>query len=164
MLSRFFQRPTSPLDFPQGLRDMLVGYLHMNPEISLRLTCRSYTNCIPAMTTSMDRVIDSPDLTFERICMNERDPTFRPTKRLVCSGCKRLHGKLAFPKEELLKKGKERNCVGRLGHFYFFPEGSFSFQGLLDLTGEALSVNSIWMAGDRLPKIRKVEYIAQSPR
>ena len=158
MLAKHLQRPTSLLDFPQEVRDMLFDYLPLNSEISLRLSCRSYYNCTPALTTLMDRVIDSPDLTFERICMNERDPCFRPSNRLVCSGCKRLHDEQAFPEKELLKKGENRNCVGRLGRFYFTSDDSVSFQNLLLFTEIVHLMNPGSTAWRTFPELDYLDY------
>ena len=143
LLKEYLRHRTGPLDLPQELRDILLSYLLINSKISFRLTCRSFYDCGPAMTTLIDQVIDSPDLTFERICINERDSSLRPSNRLVCSGCKRLHDKQAFPEGELLKKAEERNCVGRLGNFYYDHGRSVSFQDLLRLTDMALSIPAV---------------------
>ncbi len=122
--------PTHLPDLSQEVWDMILNQLPLNSQISLRMLSRILYSCTPAFTTLMDRVMESSDLMFERVCMDERDTSHRLNDRLACSACRTRHDADAFTQEEVGKSGEERVCKGQLGKVYLTHDHTIRFREL----------------------------------
>lgn len=133
--------PTHLPDLSQEVWDMILNQLPLNSQISLRMLSRTLYSCTPAFTTLMDRVMESPDLMFERVCMDERDISHSLNNRRACSACRTRHDADAFTQEELGKSGKERICKGHQGEVYLTHNHSIRFR---ELRASLRAVYNVW--------------------
>ena len=116
----FDEARTGITRLPREIMDIILSYLDLESEISLKLSCRYlYNSCGAESAFSLIykmRIDPDPSVRLAWRLIPEWFPpsTHKPLKTLFCSGCEVRHCRNMFSEEQAMRLPTHRLCLGRL--------------------------------------------------
>lgn len=114
------------LELPAELLHLIVECAPTEDAISLKLCCRALYHCGPPLSELIIRSGMARDSRVGPVCITHRVLKMHEGK-VFCRGCMSSHHAVAFTREQLLRDGAYRRCIGS-SRYLLTPDYSISFR------------------------------------